>query len=131
MLLDWYAKNCQLFNILDVKLKFDNMASEKQKLMLAKLIFENYLQNGAIAELNLDSKLKNTLSKQVLERITACQQSGVLLPQDLFKDFVIHVEFDLMDSFSRFVKTAEYAQATTQVNTVSSVLTHRLILCCK
>lgn len=113
--------------VIDVKIKFETMESEPQKLSFAKYMLQTYLQNYAISELNLDNKLKNQLSKQIAEQIAACEKDHSILPRGLFKDFAVHVELDLMDSFSRFILTPEYWQATEQKK---GKLDH-LILCCK
>jgi len=99
---------------IDVHFKYESCDDSKLKLLIAKNIVQQYLLPESLMELNLDSKLTSSLSQelkqtiQVAETALLTSSAGSELPTDLFNNYKKHVEFDLLDSFSRFVFTAEY-----------------------
>jgi len=101
---------------IDVKHKFEINPIASDRLQLAKLLMRQYIHAGSLMELNLDGKAKRIGAKQVTDAINAAEaidpSQAVEIPQLIFTPLIVHVEQDLLDSFSRFVRTDEYYKLT-------------------
>lgn len=72
--------------------------SQEKKCAFLKQLTGKYLQSSSLYELNLDAKIRNTISKQIEQALASSKE----IEDDLLRDLIVHVEIDLQDSFSRY-----------------------------
>jgi hypothetical protein len=86
--------------------QFKQLESDIEKEQLLRVLYEKYLKNDALVELNLPDKRKTVAP--VMAIADAFRENGTTIPSDVLKVLIDHCRTDLLDPFVRFERSDMY-----------------------
>jgi C-terminal processing protease CtpA/Prc len=95
-------------------LAYDALQSDSEKEQMIRSMYDKYLSDDAVVELNLPDKQR--MLAPVLQAVNDYRDNATPIPKNILHDIITNCRKDLMDPFTRFVETSVYKQIETSIN---------------